>query len=242
MGLRVGQRQRRAPRSPEQLPALDAQVRAQPLHVGNQVPGGVGLEAGVRQRAAAAALVEQHDAVARGVVVAPHGGVAAAARPAVHDQHRLAAGVAALLEVDLVASADLQPLLAIGLDRWIEAEPLPCRHRLALPVLVLDPSLATSNGYMRAAGLGKLPGGNVEGQSAGARFLRRSSRISRSYTRLPARHPHVAHDVESMAAGRRREPADDDAGAERQRQADGAGQRRSAGRWRRSRSAASPRR
>ena len=105
------------------------EVRAQPLHVGDQVPGGVGLEARVRQRAAAAALVEQDDAVARRVVIAAHGGVAAAARPAVHDQRRPAAGVAALLEVDLVAPADLQPLLAIGLDRRIETEPLTCRHR-----------------------------------------------------------------------------------------------------------------
>ena len=55
--------------------------------------------------------------------------------------------------------------------------------------------------------------------------------------RLPARHPHVAHDVESMAAGRRRQPADDDAGDERQRQADGAGQRARQADARRSRSA-----
>ena len=82
----VGQRQRRAPRAAEQLPALDPQVRAQPLHVGDQVPGGVVLEAGVRQRAAAAALVEQDDAIARRIVIAAHGGVAAAARSAVHDE------------------------------------------------------------------------------------------------------------------------------------------------------------
>src|SRR5262245_14799646 len=100
------------------------------------MPGGVGLQARVRQRAAAAALVEQDDAIARGIVIAPHGGIAAAARPPVHDQHRPAVGVAALLVIDFVAPADLQPVLAIGLDRWIEAEPLTYRHRLALPVLV----------------------------------------------------------------------------------------------------------
>src|ERR1043165_5717136 len=45
----------------------------------------------------------------------------------VHDQRRLAVGVAALLEVELVSPADLEPLLAIGLDRRIETEPLTCR-------------------------------------------------------------------------------------------------------------------
>src|SRR5581483_4020554 len=59
----------------------------------------------------------------------------AAARPAVHDQHRLAVGIAALLVEDLMTPADLEPLLAIGLDRGIEAQPLACRHRLALPFI-----------------------------------------------------------------------------------------------------------
>jgi len=40
VGLRIGQRQGRAPRSPKQLPALDAEVGAQLLHVGDEVPGG----------------------------------------------------------------------------------------------------------------------------------------------------------------------------------------------------------
>ena len=179
--LRVGQRQGRAPRAAEQLPALDAEVRAQPLHVGDQVPGGVGLQAGVRQRAAAAALVEQHDAVARRVVIAAHGGVAAAAGPAVHDQRRLAVGVAALLEVDLVPAADLEPLLAIGLDRRIETEPLTCRHRwrcvLSLLSVSARPAAAMvtcerpSKASYRAA---------ISAYQAGVRFLSRSRRISRS--------------------------------------------------------------
>src|SRR5436189_167594 len=138
-------------------------MRAQPLHVGDQMPGGVGLQARVRQGAAAAALVEQHDAVARRVVIAAHGGIAAAAGPAVHDQRRLAVGVAALLEVELVSPADLEPLLAIRLDRRIETEPLTCRHPGLRPVVVvLEPAavLADCNGYMPAAKLGKLPSGN----------------------------------------------------------------------------------
>jgi hypothetical protein len=77
------------------------------------------------------------------------------------DEHRLAVGIAALLEVDLVAASDLEPFLAIGLDRWIEAEPLACRHRLPLSVIAASgPSPAGRNGYMPAAGQGKLPSGN----------------------------------------------------------------------------------
>ena len=181
MALRVGQRQGRAPRAAEQLPALDAEMRAQPLHVGDQMPGGVGLQARVRQRAAAAALVEQHDAVARRVVVAAHGGVAAAAGPAVHDQRRLAVGVAAFLEVDLVPPADLEPLLAIGLDRRIETEPLTCRHRWVASCCCCVPRRPVRcNGYMPAAKQGKLPSGNLSISAQGVRFLSRSRRNSRS--------------------------------------------------------------
>src|SRR6185369_4709445 len=168
------------------------------------MPGGISLEAGMRQPASAAALVEQHDAVARGVVVAAHGGVAASARSTVHDQRRLAAGIAAFLEVDFVAAADLQPLLAIGLDRWIETEPLPCRHRLAFPVLVLVPGpvFATCNRYMRAGELCKLPAGNVEAEDdaiAGASAGRAVPETQQAHLpivyRLSAGHPHVADDV-----------------------------------------------
>ena len=43
--LRVGERERAAPRAAEDLPALDAEVRAERLDVGDQMPGGVVDEA-----------------------------------------------------------------------------------------------------------------------------------------------------------------------------------------------------
>ena len=61
---------------------------AQRLHVGDEVPGGVVLQRGVRRRASAAALIEQNDAVARRIVKAAHGRVGAAARPAMHHHAR----------------------------------------------------------------------------------------------------------------------------------------------------------
>ena len=42
--LRVGERQRGAPGAAEQQPAVDAQMRAQHLDIGDQVGGGVGLQ------------------------------------------------------------------------------------------------------------------------------------------------------------------------------------------------------
>ena len=60
-------------------------------------------------RPAAAALIEQHDAVARGIVIAAHRRVRAAARPAVQEHRRLAVRIAAFLEIDLVAAGDLEP-------------------------------------------------------------------------------------------------------------------------------------
>ncbi len=66
MLLRIGQRQRRTPGATEHDPAFDAEVRADRFDVGDQMPGRVVFEFGMRRRLAGATLVEQHDAVARG--------------------------------------------------------------------------------------------------------------------------------------------------------------------------------
>ena len=63
MGLCIGQRQGRPPRAAEQHPFVDPQVQANPLEVGNQIPGGVVFQAGVGGGTAATALVERDDAV-----------------------------------------------------------------------------------------------------------------------------------------------------------------------------------
>ena len=78
------------------------EMRAQPLHVGDEIPGGIAVQRGVRRRASAAALVEQDDAVARRVVKAAHGRIGAAARSAMHHHHGLALRIAAFLEIDPV--------------------------------------------------------------------------------------------------------------------------------------------
>ncbi|CFP67388.1 Uncharacterised protein [Bordetella pertussis] len=108
VGLRVSQRQGRAPRAAEHQPALGAHhFGAQVLDVGHQVPGGVVLQAGVRQRAAAAALVEQQHVVAARVEQLAVHRRAAAARAAMQEYRRLALRVAAQLPIDLVAVAGI---------------------------------------------------------------------------------------------------------------------------------------
>ncbi|MNM43325.1 hypothetical protein D3C81_542050 [compost metagenome] len=108
MALRIGQRQGRAPAAAEHLPAIDLQVLAQFLDVGNEVPGGVVHQIGVRGGTTGAALVEQDDAVLGRVVELAHLVAAAAARPTMQHHHRLAVRVAALFEVQRVAVVDLQ--------------------------------------------------------------------------------------------------------------------------------------
>jgi len=98
-------------------------VFAQPLQIGDQVPGGVLLETRMRPAAAAAALIEQDDAIARGVEKSARARVAAGARAAVQENRWLARGIAAFLPVEFVTVADGQMTLAARLDRRIESAP-----------------------------------------------------------------------------------------------------------------------
>ena len=63
---------------------------AQGLDIGNQMPGRIGLKAGERGGAAAAALIEQNDAIGSGIVKAAKEGRDAATRSAMQDDDRLA--------------------------------------------------------------------------------------------------------------------------------------------------------
>ncbi|SOZ62963.1 hypothetical protein CBM2615_B100064 [Cupriavidus taiwanensis] len=87
----VGQRQRRAPRSPDHAPAGDAQRRAQLFQVGQQRADVVAAQAAGGGRAAGAALVGHHHAVPLRVEPGGHRRGTAAARPAMQDQPGLSA-------------------------------------------------------------------------------------------------------------------------------------------------------
>ena len=119
MRLGVGERESAAPRAAEHEPAVDIETAAQSLHVGDQIPGRVGLERRVRPTTPRAALIEDHDPIAVGIEEAPRVHVAAAAGTAVHEQRRLAARVARLLVIDLVPRANLHEARVERLDRVI---------------------------------------------------------------------------------------------------------------------------
>ena len=94
---------------------------AERLDVGDEVPrrvrGEIGLRlTGVRTALAAATLVEQHDAVDRGVEDASLVGAGAATRSAVEEDHGLSVGIARDLVVDLLAVPDVEHAGVVGLD------------------------------------------------------------------------------------------------------------------------------
>src|SRR5579872_153079 len=120
MGLGVGKGKSGTPGAAEDLPAVDVEVLAQFLDVGDEVPGGVGFERGVGRALAASALVEIHDAVLIGVEEPPLFGIGTAAWAAVHEDDGLAGGVAAFLEVELVDGRDLEAAGVVGLDGRVE--------------------------------------------------------------------------------------------------------------------------
>ncbi len=121
----VQQPEHAPPGAAEDQPPVDAEVVAQQVHVVEQTVGGVRAEAGcrvggVRRAAPAAALVEQHQPVGRGVEVPPRPGRAAGARPAVHDDGGDAVGISAGFPVHAVALAHVQHAVGVRLDLRVQ--------------------------------------------------------------------------------------------------------------------------
>ena len=103
MGLRIGQGQRRSPRAAQNLPAFNAEMGAQRLHVGHQMPGRILPQFRIGRGLPAAPLVEKNDAVALGIMQAPQERRYAASGSAMQDDDGLALRVSAFLEIDFVA-------------------------------------------------------------------------------------------------------------------------------------------
>ncbi len=126
MRFAIGERKRAAPRPSEDGPLVDAEMRTQLLHVGDQVRGGIAGEFTVWTRAAGTALVEDHDAIVRRIEEAPVHRARAGARSAVHEHHWHAVVVSRYLPVHLVVL--VQPEIAgmmwlyvrikFGADSW----------------------------------------------------------------------------------------------------------------------------
>ena len=88
MRLRIGKRKRTAPGPAEYGPFLDAEMRAQLLHVGDQMRRSVVGQVSVRSRTSGAALVEYDDPVVRRIEEAAVHRTGTGARPAVKEHNR----------------------------------------------------------------------------------------------------------------------------------------------------------
>src|SRR5580698_945834 len=128
MGLRIRQRQRRAPRAAEYLPALDAQVLADTLDVRHQVPGGVAVQLRMWRGLAAATLVEQHDAVNRRVEEASAFRTGTAARTTMQEYHRLTLWITALLVIDRMQRRHRQEADIVSLDFRVQGATFDSWH------------------------------------------------------------------------------------------------------------------
>jgi hypothetical protein len=66
------------------------------------------------------------------VVIAPHGGIAAATWTAMHDEYGLASWISTLLDIERVTATDRQAVFAIGADWRIEIKPVSDGHSTPL--------------------------------------------------------------------------------------------------------------
>ena len=110
MGLRIGQRQRRAPGAADDHPAFEAEFLADHLHVRDQMRQRIVLAASLGAAAAGAALVEQHGMETFGIEQPAMVGLAAAAGPAMQIDGRDSADAADALDIDVVTIADVELL------------------------------------------------------------------------------------------------------------------------------------
>ena len=121
MGDRVREREGAPPAAAEDLPGLDAEHAPHLLEVLDEVTRGVLLELREGRRLAAAALVDEDDAVARRVEVARVHRCRASTGPAVHEERGLAQWVAVLVPGDRMQVRHGEG--ALSYECWLRVQP-----------------------------------------------------------------------------------------------------------------------
>src|SRR3569623_219822 len=122
MSFGIDQTERRTPGTTEYHPACDAELNTNTLHIGDEMRRGVVGELRMRGGAPGATRVEQHDAIDGGIEETTVIGFAAGTGAAVHEHHRQAFGVAALLDVESMNLVDLEAVRGVRLDIWIKGQ------------------------------------------------------------------------------------------------------------------------
>ena len=190
MLLRVGQRQRRSPRTTEHQPSVDLQLPAQSLEIGHQMPRGVDGQVGavrdMRDAATAATLVDQDDPVDRRIEHPPVGRVGASSGPAVHEHDRRAVRAAGALPVQLLAVAHVEHPRLMRFDLRIRRPP---------------PGAPFARDGVLRSGVDPVGGHQKECSGPGKARERTSSPYSRAASRRVSRQPGVLLDELRRAAG-----------------------------------------
>src|SRR5438477_2218684 len=120
MRLSISQRECAAPRPAKHLPLIDAEMLAQFLNIGHEIPSRVLFEARIWRALPRTTLIEQHDAISRWVVKLPILRHESTTRPAMQKHHRPAVWIAALLVINFVNVRDLQTPMVIRFNRIVE--------------------------------------------------------------------------------------------------------------------------
>ena len=113
------------------------------LDIGDEIPSGIAFEVGMRSALAAAALVEQHDAITRWIKESTHACVSATTRATVQKYDWLTSRVTTFFPVDLVHVRDSQHAAAVRLERGIQSSQSCAHHntsRKALEGEIIGPS------------------------------------------------------------------------------------------------------
>src|SRR5882672_1248583 len=116
MSLGISERERATPRTTEDLPRRDFQMRAQTFDVLNEMPGCILFEACVRSALPGTALIEKHDAIDLGIEIATVVRRDAATRSAMKKHHRLTRRIANLFVIKFVNRQHPQPAGVVGFD------------------------------------------------------------------------------------------------------------------------------
>ena len=119
IGLGIGKRQCASPGAAEHQPAVDLEFHPQGFDVVDNMPGRVGSQAGMRDRPAASALIEQQDPVTVRVKQPSVVLGTAGAWAAMEEHGGLSGRVSTQLPVDFVAVANIQHARIIGFYRRI---------------------------------------------------------------------------------------------------------------------------